>query len=243
MSNPNPERSPRRPRVVATGVLPMLRVSRARAGRGVLVVLGLFALGAVAGPAVALALPEGRVYEQVSPVYKGGYGAGTIEAVAPDGESVAFYSPGEFAGAPAGAHGIDYIARRGASGWSTAPLMAPDDVIANAGNTDVSPSLESIMVQGKTGPNLESANQEGTEEEFQFHATALPDTSANWELGGMALKTLTEAPFEVAYEGASADFCHLAFHSVGDATEQRSPAAGSGGRLPSDLRSCSWLWW
>jgi hypothetical protein len=115
----------------------------------VLVVLGLLALSAVAGPAPALALPEGRVYEMVSPVYKGGYGASPIGAVAPDGESVAFLSLGEFAEAPAGAHGIDYIARRGASGWTTTPLMAPDGVMANVSVTDVSPSLESIMVQGK----------------------------------------------------------------------------------------------
>jgi len=43
------------------------------------------------------ALPEGRHYEMVSPVYKGGYGAVDIEAVSPDGESGAFYSPGAFA--------------------------------------------------------------------------------------------------------------------------------------------------
>jgi hypothetical protein len=40
----------------------------------------------------AFALPKGRHYEMVSPVYKGGCGAGDIEEVAPDGESVAFYS-------------------------------------------------------------------------------------------------------------------------------------------------------
>ncbi|HEY3829621.1 MAG TPA: hypothetical protein VGL57_10545 [Solirubrobacteraceae bacterium] len=216
------KRSPKLPRVKA-GVLGMLRSLRGGAGNGVLAVLSLFALSAIAGPATALALPEGRVYEMVSPVYKGGYGAGKIEAVAADGESVAFFSPGAFAGAPAGAHGIDYIARRGASGWSTTPLMVPDDVMANVSDTDVSPSLESMMVQGKPGSNLESAFQEGAEVEFQFHATRLPDTSANWELGGLALKTLTEAPFEVGYGGASVDFCHLVFsNEQGKASESEA---------------------
>ena len=43
-------------------------------------------------------LPDCRAYELVSPVYKGGYGAGKIEAVAGNGEGVAFFSPGQFAG-------------------------------------------------------------------------------------------------------------------------------------------------
>jgi hypothetical protein len=45
----------------------------------------------------AFALPEGRHYEMVSPVYKGGYGVVDIEAVAADGESGAFYSSGGIA--------------------------------------------------------------------------------------------------------------------------------------------------
>lgn len=44
----------------------------------------------------AFALPEGRHYEMVSPAYKGGYGVSEIDAVLPDGESVAFVSLGAF---------------------------------------------------------------------------------------------------------------------------------------------------
>ncbi len=52
----------------------------------------LAAMAPIVAP--ALALPEGRVYELVTPPYKGGYAAKSIEAVAPDGESVAAISPG-----------------------------------------------------------------------------------------------------------------------------------------------------
>src|SRR5476649_2782571 len=61
-------------------------------------IVGMLYLGALT-PAPALALPEGRHYEMVSPVFKGGYGAKNVEAVSPDGETVIFSSPGAFAGA------------------------------------------------------------------------------------------------------------------------------------------------
>lgn len=56
----------------------------------------------VVAPGVALGLPEGRVYEMVSPPYKGGYATSQIQAVAPSGESVAYYSNGSFEDAPSG---------------------------------------------------------------------------------------------------------------------------------------------
>jgi hypothetical protein len=49
----------------------------------------------------------GRAFELVSPIYKGGFGAGRIEAVAPDGDGVMFYSPGAFEGTPAGFANLD----------------------------------------------------------------------------------------------------------------------------------------
>ena len=87
----------------------------------VLALAGL--LGSVTlAPGPALALSEGRVYELVSPAYKGGYGATTVTAVAPNGESIAFGSLGAFAGDPAdNAVKNEYIARRSPSGWSSTP--------------------------------------------------------------------------------------------------------------------------
>jgi hypothetical protein len=40
----------------------------------------------------AFGLAEGRHYEMVSPVYKGGCGARDIEGVAPDGEGVVLFA-------------------------------------------------------------------------------------------------------------------------------------------------------
>jgi hypothetical protein len=165
--------------------------------------------------APALALPEGRVYEQVSPVYKGGYGVKRIEAVALNGESVAYYSPGAFDGAPGGPESMDYVARRTAAGWSTSPTMPPPDVLTYVGAVkDVSPSLESTIAFGKQGPNVEAAYFEGGGEQFWLHDTGLPDVSAAWELGGMVLNPVKSKEFlSLHYDGASADFCHLLVQS------------------------------
>ena len=63
-----------------------------------LIVLALMALTASS----ALALPEGRHYEMVSPPYKGGYGVLNLLATAMqgpgEGEGVVFNSTGHFAG-------------------------------------------------------------------------------------------------------------------------------------------------
>jgi hypothetical protein len=161
----------------------------------------------------AFALPEGRVYEMVSPPYKGGYGvgglAGQISAVAPDGESVAFYSKGVFAGAPSGPFEIDYVSHRGVSGWSTSALMPPAALLGSLSGVDVSSSLGSIVAVGKPGPNYEGAVNAGTEAEVWLHDTSTPDLVSNWELAGMPLKPLNGMNAGASYDGASADLCRL----------------------------------
>jgi hypothetical protein len=74
--------------------------------------------------APALALPEGRVYEQVSPEFKAGYPVFSVyNALALDGESMRFDSVGAFSGS-----GEDFalnpdVARRTANGWVTSGLF------------------------------------------------------------------------------------------------------------------------
>src|ERR1700729_326948 len=87
----------------------------------------LISFSVTVASAQALTNPE-RHYEMVSPLFKAGFGASHIEAVAENGESVVFFSPGAFAGAPAGFSGgliNSYLARRSGSQWSTTPLMPP----------------------------------------------------------------------------------------------------------------------
>ncbi len=158
----------------------------------------------------ALALPEGRTYEMVSPVYKGGYGAKTIEAVAPDGESVAFYSAGAFADAPSGPEvGFDYIARRGTSGWSTTPMIVPATLLPYVASRDVSSTLTTVLALGKPGANHEEAFQTSTEAEVVLHSTNLPDVPANWEMAGQPFKVFPETPILLGYIDASPDLCHI----------------------------------
>jgi hypothetical protein len=163
-------------------------------------------------PGVALALPEGRVYELVSPPYKGGYGVKTIEAVAPDGESVAFFTDGVFDHGPNGPEHLDYVAQRTAAGWSTTPTMTPAGVLASVTQRDVSSTLASTLALGLPGANVEAAGQDGSEEEFQVHDIGFPDTNEAWALGGMVLQYPNDRPISLSYQGASSDLCHLFFY-------------------------------
>lgn len=195
----------------------------------------------------AFGLSVDRAYEMVSPVYKGGYGANGIGAVAPNGESVYFASKGAFAeplGGPSPA-GSDYLARRDASGWTTSPLMVPNAILPYVPYTDVSKSLDLAVALGKPGPNNEgAASLQSTEAEFLLHSTNTPDIEANWEVGGMSFEALDRGSINPAYRGASGDLCHLLFtttvrlrgftESVGD-QELYEVDRGCGGN-PSVLR-------
>jgi hypothetical protein len=155
---------------------------------------------------------DGRVFEQVSPVFKGGYGATRVEGVAGDGNTIMFYSAGAFNGAPAGPQlTADYVSHRGTLEWSTLPIMTPAALLPDVDGTDISPSLDSVVSVGKPGLNLQQATQLGSEEQFLLHSTALPDTEATWQPAGAPLMTLSLAPSRFAYIGASSDFCHLFF--------------------------------
>jgi hypothetical protein len=192
-----------------------------------------------APPALALTNPE-RHYEMVSPPYKGGYGVNSIEAVSPDGESVAFYSNGAFAGAPSGFTVPDYVARRGASEWSTVPVMPPESLLPYTAGMDVSPSLGSVLAYGKPGPNEETAFEEGTEEQLLLHDTATADTPSGWEPFGETMKALGGGYVSVDYNGASADFCHVViFESNANLLPVASEAANPNDLVYDMARGCA----
>jgi hypothetical protein len=188
---------------------------------------GLVRCTAVAGASVALllvglasfsvpafALPEGRVYEMVSPPYKGGYGVGQIEAVAPSGEAVAYGSQGAFAGVPTGltAFTAGYLARRGPSGWSTSPLAPPAAIAPNSQGHDYSATLESTIVLTNPAASWEAAR--GSREAIVFqHSTDAADTVANWTRVGPVLKDFEASADDLGsvsqYLGASSDLSHV----------------------------------
>ena len=158
--------------------------------------------------AEASALPIGRQYEMVSPVFKGGFGAGIIDAVAPDGESVTYFSAGAFNGAPSGAElGEDYLARRSTSGWSTVPLMPPASLIASQKVKDMSPALDFEFATGRPGPN--SGNPLLEKENLLLHSTSQPDVPSGWEvLSELESVDKKEPDAEINYLQADTDFCH-----------------------------------
>lgn len=87
---------------------------------GLTLAVGVLALFPVA--AGADELPEGYAYEMVTPPFTSGQRA-LAEASTPDGDLVLFGSSGGFAGTPNLMQtGIQYLARRGESGWLTTPL-------------------------------------------------------------------------------------------------------------------------
>lgn len=191
------------------------RNARRRASRvgGAALLFALLALACV-GPGVAGALPADRVYEMVSPVFKGGFGVSfptEAPVVALDGESVAYHSSGAFAGAPAGSPlGLDYLARRGASGWSTVSLLPPAALAAELREVQLSPTLGSVLWYAKLGPNAEHANIAGTRYEFLSHSTSALASGEDWDGLQQPLTDLEETNFELPdYAPASPDFCRV----------------------------------
>ena len=167
---------------------------------------------------VAQALPPGRHYEMVSPVHKGGFGATKINAVSPDGESVAYYSAGTFEEAPEGS-GIlptvpDYLARRGASGWETVPLSPPASMLEFPFR-DLSPSLSVEFAEGDAGPSVQ--NQATEQQSLWLHPTDLPDTEAGWQrFGELRLEGSVVQASNLEYIVADSNFCHSLFFTHGN---------------------------
>jgi hypothetical protein len=166
-------------------------------------------------------LPDCRAYEMVSPPYKGGFGATKIEAVALNGESVAYFSPGVFAGAPSGlSGGLDnapaYLARREAGrGWTTLPFMPPATLLPAVQSRDVSPTLESTLAFGFPAPNAEHGFALSQVGNLMLHPSATPDVSEDWELMAPPLETVNEFRMRLGYMGADQGFCHVFFQDTG----------------------------
>lgn len=179
-------------------------------------------------PSMAFALREGRVYEQVSPTYKGGYGVAGLEAMAPDGESVTFLSSGQFAQGMFSQEGFSlYLARRmEGSGWATTSLSAPPTF----GNPiDFSSNLLYAIASGSFEATKAGVPVPGNV--FVLHHNAAPDTVASWEVaGGLVLKLPNDELLQKGlYLDASADLCHIFF---GDAEGPLLPnAEGATGQL------------
>ncbi len=168
----------------------------------------------------ALALPEGRVYEQVSPQFKGGYGAAGILGVEPGGENVAYDSAGVFAGSAAD-HGFAYYqAARSGSGWSTVSLTPSANIVPLSSLIGFSPSLGASLWELTVGGK--NTRDDTSEVQFAEHAPGAPVTQTGFQAVGPVMKSLTGEPLgaEIFTEGFSTDLCHVvvspAFPVVGE---------------------------
>jgi hypothetical protein len=108
------------------------------AGLGLAILLGIY--GAVGQMAPASAqigkhiLPDGRAYEQVSPVNKNEadvrFNNGADAAA--DGSGLIFTSDGSFAGQPTAQFQTSYLSRRGPEGWATKGIEMPNGQVSTA---------------------------------------------------------------------------------------------------------------
>jgi len=178
-------------------------------------VIGAFVASCVtlASASAAYALPEGRHYEMISPLYKAGYGVRLIEAISPDGNSLIFTSLGAFAGAPSNhigfATGSAYLAKREADQWVTTPAMLPATVAPYETPGDFSATLSEAFFYGQPGPDMGWAQFEHTESDFFLHSLSAPPTS-NFEVAG---ESLPVPPRFINYVGASLDLSHIVLSS------------------------------
>jgi hypothetical protein len=172
------------------------------------------AMSCAAVPAQA-GLPEGRVYEMVSPPFKGGYptfpfvfgGAASL-----DGEAVDFLSVGVFAGSPSDFALNPYLARRGAGGWTTSPLGQASPNGLWGGPEQVSPDLSHFVYRVAPGDNYSSA-EASPSRTFWLSETGggLFQVSPVLETeGNVALETL------LGVAGTSNDFSKLVLLVFGD---------------------------
>jgi hypothetical protein len=93
----------------------------------------LAATAALATPASALTLPDGRGWEMVSPIEKNGgeiqlpttiFGGGVLQAAA-DGNSITYSSKASFADLRAASSASQYLSRRTDAGWSIENVTTP----------------------------------------------------------------------------------------------------------------------
>lgn len=194
------------------------------------------AQGIFAGSAAAWELPEGRVYEMVSPPYKGDYGISPqVEnlGVAPDAESFVFSSLGTFAGAPANFLFAPYIARRTSDGWVTYSTNPPPaDGRLPGPIPDYTPDLSrQISVVSAEKGGLLSGGETAGLTLGDLRAAEISFTQA-WPLPDRPASFPAEAGKAGFYKGASADLSHLVFKSAPEGGLYQ--IAGVGGLEPQE---------
>ena len=145
-------------------------------------------------------------------MFKGGYGATQMLAVAPGGEAVSYSSPGgSFAGSAAGGGILDYQANRGLNEWHNIALNPPSTTRPYAFVQDgfLPSGEESLWDVPLEGEN--SALAQATALKQQFFVRRADGFHA---VGPVLQRVDEQKPFEVVVLGESNDFCHIVIESV-----------------------------
>lgn len=184
----------------------LMGVSR---GRRLLVGPLVVVLGFIVGGGQAWAGTSTRGYEQVSPLFKGGYGAKEIVGVRPDGESVVFASFGAFAGDLVQDAFNYYQADRASSDWVTLALNPPAALSPLSFTSGFSPSLDSsLWILRPRAKNKALASDLSDEDQFSIEVGGV------FQAAGPALSAPDKQPVEIFEEGVSDNFCHVVLSTL-----------------------------
>jgi hypothetical protein len=171
-------------------------------------------------------LPDGRAYEQVSPVEKNGSDIGTTAgtpvtgvAVSADGNGAAYFSGTPFDGTPSGIVTNYYRATRAASGWSTSSFAYPlptapgalDIEYAHRANADLSRLVVSSPFAydpaDTDGPDVSHFPADGWFDQYLY---GVPGPAPTWISHGTQGG---DAHTESIFAGASDDLTRTVFAS------------------------------
>jgi hypothetical protein len=189
-------------------------------------------------------LPDGRVWEMVSPPYKNnadifrGYAWASAS-----GDAVAFKSQGSFAGEPTSRAGLvsDYIARRGESSWATSAITPGNgNFTLFAGQYGFTEDLNTGFLVQNVKPG-----DTGLDPEYPSEQTPGLGGYLNWYLRDnltgkyrLVSPVLPGNNVGAIFRGGSADYSHLALgserHLTSDApcSESISAESADGGNPP-----------
>jgi hypothetical protein len=206
-------------------------------------------------PAGAFQLPEGRAWEIVSPVDKGGgsiqgpernFGGGAFQA-APDGNTFTYSSAASFAGGVGAPPASQYVAHRGGSGWQseniTTALLSgsygnePDGVPYRLFSSGISAGLLSNgeRCRGEAGgqcpvanPPLSGSGAPAGYRDYYLRSNATGGYQALVKSTDIVHSSLSAEEFELTLAGANPDLSAVVLSSCAALTANavEIPAAG-----------------
>ena len=218
------------------------KLQGSRRSRAAVRITGLLAAACAVlafGVAQAVALPDGRAYEQVTPVDKNGADIGTTfgqpvtgVAVAADGTRAAYFSATPFDGTSNGLVTTWYRSTRGSGGWATDSLSPPLPISAGGLDIEFSHTFNSNLSLGifsspfgydpadTDGPDAGHFPASGWYDTYAFSGGS-PVLFSRGTVGG-------DGHFESFFVGASNDLSHVVFESQEKLLPSLPDLTGSG---------------